>query len=446
MATPFTPKFNYPNNKLYQYEAYPVLVNCNFIVDVTNGNGLGIRSLKGAGVANVFMHTNSAISPNLGLARSYATLSGSSITNTGSSVLTGNLGVSPGSTLTGFPPGVVVGSVNLGNAAAATAQANALTAYNFMHAEVATPISPTLDGQVLTPGVYSESSGTFNLAASGNGTLTLNGAGIYIFKAASTLVTGAGGIPTILLTNGATANNVFWLVGSSATINSGSAGVFQGSILAVTSITDTLGGTVNGSLIALNGSVTLSAASIVNAQSAPASQPGMGNHGVLNPNPAPGYILVQFDNQFNRLLQVFGGQISPVSGSPLTSVSVNQVYVIVSLGTSTPAQWYAVGFPPNMMPSVGAAFVATSSGTIGGSAAVEVPGETGIGSIEAIGDPNQTLASSNVYQYGGAQILLQALSPTSSSVTTPVPTQPAQNSVISLSFLFSNSSIAINGQ
>src|SRR5580698_6870056 len=57
MATPYTPKFNFPNNKLYQYEGYPVLVNCNFVVDVSNGNGLGIRNLKGAGVPNVFMHT-----------------------------------------------------------------------------------------------------------------------------------------------------------------------------------------------------------------------------------------------------------------------------------------------------------------------------------------------------------------------------------------------------
>jgi hypothetical protein len=54
----FQPLFNYPNNKLYQYEAYPVKLYCNFVVDSTNGNGLGIRSLKGAGIANVFMHTS----------------------------------------------------------------------------------------------------------------------------------------------------------------------------------------------------------------------------------------------------------------------------------------------------------------------------------------------------------------------------------------------------
>jgi len=202
---------------------------------------------------------------NLGIAATYAILGASAVTNTGSSVLTGNLGIFPNnaSSVTGFPPGTVSGALNEGNTAAATAQAVALAAYNSMAAQTATPISSTLDGQTLTPGVYSESSGTFNLAASGAGTLTLNGNGIYIFKCSSTLVTGAGGTPTITLSGGAQAANVYWLVGSSATINSGHAGTFQGNVIAVTSITDTLGGTVNGSLIALNGAVTLSAAATV---------------------------------------------------------------------------------------------------------------------------------------------------------------------------------------
>jgi hypothetical protein len=129
-----------------------------------------------------------------------------------------------------------------------------------------TVILPTLDGQTLTPGVYS--TGAAHLATSGPGTLTFNGAGVYTIITASTLTTGAGGTPTMVLTNGATAANIYWIVGSSATINSGTAGTFQGNIIAQASITDTLGGTVNGSMIALNGAVTLSAAANVNAQSA----------------------------------------------------------------------------------------------------------------------------------------------------------------------------------
>lgn len=224
---PFQPQFNYPNNKLYQYEAYPILLSCNFVVDSTNGNGLGIRSLKGTGIANVFMHTS------------------------------------------------------------ATAAA--------------------------------------------------------------------------------------------------------------------------------------------------------GNYGVLNPNPTSGTVLVQFQNQFSKYLSGFSGFVSPVSGTPLTSVTQHNPYVIVSLGTATLAQWQAKGFPVGMTPAVGAAFIATATGTIGGSAAVEAPTASGIDSIEVIGDPNQTLQNSNLYQNGGAQMVLQCL-------TDGVLTAPADGSVLGLNFYLSNSSVQVNGQ
>jgi len=173
------------------------------------------------------------------------------------------------------------GQTYIGGAAAA-AQADAQAAYTALAARTFTPISAILDGQTLTAGNYSEASSTFRLATSGNGTLTLNGSAtdVFVFKAASTLVTGAGGTPTITLTGGALAKNVYWLVGSSATINSGNTGVFNGNIIAVTSITDTLGGTVNGSMIALGAAVTMSAATISNAQNAPLLN-SAGSFGVL---------------------------------------------------------------------------------------------------------------------------------------------------------------------
>jgi len=157
------------------------------------------------------------------------------------------------------------GPVNPGEAASAQTAAHA--AYTSLNAMTATSIPAVLDGQTLTPGVYS--TGAANLAASANGTLTFNGAGVYVIQVASTLVTGSGGIPTMTLSGGATAANIYWVVGSSATINSGFSGTFQGNVIADASITDTLGGTVNGSMIALTGAVTLSAATIVNAQNAP---------------------------------------------------------------------------------------------------------------------------------------------------------------------------------
>jgi hypothetical protein len=227
LPPPNQPIFNYPNNKLYQYEAYPVLLSCNFIVDPTNGNGLGQRSLKGSGIANVFMHTSAT--------------------------------------------------------------------------------------------------------------------------------------------------------------------------------------------------------------------PGIGNYGQLNPNPASGIIVVQLTNNFNRYLSGWAGEVSPLSGTPLTAVVAGNPYVIVSLGTATLAQWQAVGFPVGMVPAVGAAFVATSSATIGGSASVEAPSQSGIDHIEVVGDPNQTMQNSNLYLNCGGQIVMQCLLSTTL-------TAPAAGTVVGLNLYMSNSSVSVSGQ
>jgi hypothetical protein len=173
--------------------------------------------------------------------------------------------------LNGGAVDVVTLSASGGGASASAAQADASAAYTALGARTFTTIPNILDGQSLTAGNYTFSSGDVNLAASGPGTLTLTGSAtdVFVFKTPSTLTTGAGGIPTMVLAGGALAKNVYWIIGSSATINSGHAGTFQGNVIAQASITDTLGGTVNGSLIALTGAVTLSAAAIVNAQSSP---------------------------------------------------------------------------------------------------------------------------------------------------------------------------------
>jgi len=230
----------------------------------------GIEVTIGAGdsAATVASKTQAVLSSTITPPGGFAILAASAVTNTGASVLTGDLGISPGTSITGFPPGTYTGTEHIADSVAATGQTNAQASFTAKQTlcSAGTAISATLDGQTLTPGNYKESSGTFHLATSGPGTLTFNGAGVYNIYAASTLTTGAGGVPTMTLTGGATAANIFWIVGSSATINSGTAGTFQGNIIAEASITDTLGGTVNGSLIALTGAVTLSAASVVNAQ------------------------------------------------------------------------------------------------------------------------------------------------------------------------------------
>lgn len=197
----------------------------------------------------------------LGTAGSYGVLAGTSITNTGSSVINGNLGVSPGATVTGIfgvdgGPGVVNGTINLANSAAAQAQSDLTLAYNAAAAEAATSSAGTFvfADATLTPGVYNAGS-TIDIS----GTLTLNGENevdpIFVFQAGSTLSTGADS--QILLTNGAQAKDIFWQVGSSATFLGGSS-VFEGTVLALTSITVDAGSSVDGDLLARTGTVTLS--------------------------------------------------------------------------------------------------------------------------------------------------------------------------------------------
>jgi hypothetical protein len=432
--------FGINGKSYYTNVCKPCDVNLNWVVDSTNGNGLGIRSLKSNGyVEAVYMNTTATTgiggSPNLGSARLYGALAASALTNTGSTTVAGNIGVYPGTAVTGFPPGTFTGVENVANVPAQNAQASALAAYLSMQAMTPTGINSTLDGQSLTPGVYKATSGTagtFSLAASGPGTLTLTGNGVYIFQTSTTLVTGSGGTPTITLAGGATAAQVYWVVGSTATINSGNAGTFNGNVIALTSITDTSGGTVNGSLIALNGAVTFSAATV--------SVPQPVNSGPVgaNPNPLPGFVYVKFKNNFNYYLGGFVGFVSPVSGTPLTSTVAGQPYIIVSLGTATLAQWLAAGFPPGFTPAVGASFIATASGTIGGSAAVETPSTSGVSDVELIGDPNQTIANSNIAANAGSILLLQFLF---AGAVTP----PKDNTVVGMTFKFDGSSVTVDG-
>lgn len=316
--------------KFYSFKSKPMLLDLSFVVDSTNGNGLGIRSLKGQGVKNVYMNTSAGApvgTPALGSARGFAILGASAVTNTGSSVLTGNLGIFPGTSVVGFPPGTFSGQEHITDVAASNAQVAAQAAYTDLHTRSSTTIATELGGQSLAAGVYSAASGTFTL----NGTLTLTGSAtdVYVFQTATTLITGATLTPVISL-GSVKASNIYWAVGSSATINSANAGTFSGNVIAQASVTDTLGGTVNGSLIALTGAVTLSAASIINVK-ALISTPAVGS-----PNPAPGYALIELAYNYNFYNGGFCGFVSPLNSSNIAINSTNLVpgmpYVIVSPG------------------------------------------------------------------------------------------------------------------
>lgn len=223
-----------------------------------------LMAVTGVGLAAAMaMMTTSAASAatvisgpvNLGTAATYGVLGASAVTNTGPTVVNGDLGVSPQSSITGFggaPNGTVTGTTHQTDAEAAQAQQDTTTAYN-----VAASLSPKqtglteLNGKSLSPGVYSGPT----LQLSNNGALTLAGSAdsVWVFQAASTLTIGSG--TRITITGGASSCNVFWQVGSSATIGTGAQ--FQGTVLAQQSITATTGATVQGRLLARNGAVTL---------------------------------------------------------------------------------------------------------------------------------------------------------------------------------------------
>ncbi len=191
----------------------------------------------------------------MGLAESFGAIAHTTLTSTGNTVITGDCGTYPGTAITGFPPGVCTGKTSAGGTAAQNAEASCLTAYNDAKGLVPTKALPSVDlgGMTLAPGVF-----TFPAsAASLSSTLTLDGAsdptGQWIFQIATTFSTSVGS--KVLLINGAQAGNVYFQVGSSATVSG--ATLLQGNLLAYTSIAVGAGASNNGTLCALNGGVTL---------------------------------------------------------------------------------------------------------------------------------------------------------------------------------------------
>ncbi|KAK4984005.1 hypothetical protein LTR50_006876 [Elasticomyces elasticus] len=192
---------------------------------------------------------------NLGTAAPFGVLAASAITNTGLTVVGGQLGIYPNgvTSITGFPPGIS-GTVHGADAVAKQAQADATTAYNAAMTLASTKAltGQDLGGMVLPPGVY-----TFSSSAGLTGILTLDAQGNsnaqWVFQIGSTITTASAS--SVVLINGANACNVFWQVGSSATLGTGT--MFAGNIIALASITVTTGSSNNGGLYALTAAVTL---------------------------------------------------------------------------------------------------------------------------------------------------------------------------------------------
>ena len=206
------------------------------------------------GFATVTVVNTPPVGPTLGTAATYGILAGSTVTCAGApGTINADVGVWPGSTTTGFPPCTITGATHLADATANTAQNDLTTAYNALAGlACGTTITADLGGTTLAPGVYCSTS-----SVGVTGTVTLNGQGnanaLFVIQAASTLTTGTNA--AVALINGAQAKNVYWQVGSSATLGTGT--TFRGNVVALTSITLVNGATMLGRALARNGAVSL---------------------------------------------------------------------------------------------------------------------------------------------------------------------------------------------
>ncbi len=195
-------------------------------------------------------------------AAAFAVLAGSAVTSTGATQITGDVGLSPGSSLGGFPPGIIVGTKHVNDPTASQAKLDLTAAYNDAAGRTApdmVTLSGNLGGLTLTPGLY-KSTSSFAISS---GDLTFDAKGdanaVFILQMASTLTTTSG--RQVILKGGAQASHIFWQVGSSATF--GTTSVFKGVVMAMQSISFNTGATLDGMALARTGAVTMAANTIV---------------------------------------------------------------------------------------------------------------------------------------------------------------------------------------
>jgi ice-binding like protein len=221
-----------------------------------------------------------SVVPSLGSAQNFAVLAASTVTNTGATTVTGNLGISPGTALTGFPPGIVVGTIHAGDPIALQAQGDLTLAYDNLAGMACTTTltGQDLGGLTLTPGVY-----CFATTAQMSGTLTLDAQGnpnaVFVFQIGSTLTTAIAS--SVQVINGGQPAYVFWQVGSSATLGTGTA--FVGNVLAMASVTLTTGASVTGKVLARTGAVTMDTNDVTQALPAGTSTYGTSTPGCTGP-------------------------------------------------------------------------------------------------------------------------------------------------------------------
>lgn len=236
----------------------------------TNSLRLGLVPGLLLALAALAVFATQTVAQSLGSAENFAVLGASTVTNTGASTITSNVGVSPGSAITGFPPGIIInGGLHAADAMATQAHADLETAYNAFVGLVSPPANDLtgsdLGGRTLTPGVYH-----YDTSATSSGALTFDAQNDpnarFVIKIGTTLITSSNS--SVVLQNGAKARNIYFQVGTSATLGSGS--TFIGNILAYAAITTVSGTNLTGRLLALTEAVTLDSNNVTSPGLTPA--------------------------------------------------------------------------------------------------------------------------------------------------------------------------------
>jgi hypothetical protein len=258
----------------------------------------------------------------------FSVLGGSTITNTGPTTMFGDLGLAPGSSVTGAP--LVLGQTHIDDAVATEAKNSLTTAYN--EAALRPPNGPAgteLAGQEFAPGVYDASK---SLLLS-SGSVTLNGGGnpeaVFIFQVGSTLITGSN--TSVSLVGDAQACNVFWQIGSSATLGSGTR--FVGTIMAADSITAGTGATIHGRLLAQTAAVTLEDNTITNSTCASSSSGGGGGT-----ETSTGEETVALENAVAEATKTATGGVTSAGGGTTTGATTTGAGVgaVTAVGVTAP--------------------------------------------------------------------------------------------------------------
>lgn len=415
----------------YSFLNKPVLIDCSFVVDSTNGNGLGIRSLKGSGVRDVFMNTSAAFT---GTSHTSTLIdgiaSGTSALKVGMPVQ--GSGIAAGTTIASI---VGTGSILL------SAATSSSTTGSITYQGVGSPNPAAGYAMIRLNNNYNKYSGGFSgfVSPSTGGTIAINGSALtignpYIIASVGHASAGTVTIAPVADVSGSLASTWFKLFDAY-----GNTFIIWFSVSGVGSAPVGVSGTLVQQTISSGATAAqIGTALVLTIENLPSGIAG------VNSFTASGTSTV-------TVVSTATNPYGPVAGVPADGVIPTGFAFAQTVYSTNLQDWQGVGLHKGVVPNVGASFFATSTGysTGGGSTGLVVaPGVSGIGSIEVVGDPNQSIAP--IPQGGsphtGGIILVQFLAPTNSSTTTPIATAPIAGSVVGMSFMVEQGSIIISGE